>query len=659
LMTDRHHPIGSPAAEPGAEPTENMKDLLEAEAVGHLQLRRGEIIEGMVVGTDRDGILVDIGAKSEGVIPPNEMQSLRPEGAAAVSLGDKVLVFVLQPETPEGQIIVSLDRARGEKGWRLLQQYYEEATTFEGEVTGFNKGGLLVDVEGVHAFVPLSQLAGARFGRSSEEAGEKGLTSWVGKTLRVKVIEINRRRNRVILSERAAMQEWRTQQKERLLVELREGEIQRGKITSIRDFGIFVDLGGADGLVHLSELSWDRGKSPDEMFQVGDEVDVYILKIDQENKKIALSLRRAQPEQWEGLIDKYEVGQIVTGQITKLAPFGAFARIEGPLEGLIHISELVDRRVTHPHEVVKEGEILPLKIVRIERHRHRLGLSLKQARPQAEEMGYIFDESGSVLALPGQEGVQRPQAEGVVVPDEESMAALGAQLTPEVREQLAAEVAGEAEAEASEEAPEEAEAGVVSEEAPEEAAEETEEAPEEAAEETEEAPEEAAEETEEAPEEAAEETEEAPEEAAEEAEEAPEEAEAEASEEAPEEAAEETEEAPEEAEAEVSEEALEEAEAEVSEEAPEETEAEASEEALEEAEAEVSEEAPEETEAEASEEAPGEAEAEASEEAPEEAEAEASEEAPEETEAEASEEAPEEAEAAPSGETEPEEASEK
>jgi small subunit ribosomal protein S1 len=596
LITDPHHPIGSPAAEPGTETGENMEDLLEGEALGHPQLRRGDIIEGVVVGSDRDGILVDIGAKSEGVVPPNEMQSLRPEGAAALEPGDKVLIFVLHPETPEGQIIVSVDRARGEKGWRLLQQYYEEGTTFEGEVTGFNKGGLLVDVEGVHAFVPLSQLAGTRFVRSSDESGEKGLASWVGKTLRIKVIEINRRRNRVILSERAAMQEWRAQQKERLLGELREGEIQRGKITSIREFGIFVDLGGADGLVHLSELSWDRGKSPDEMFQVGDEVDVYILKVDQENKKIALSLRRAQPEQWEGLIDKYEVGQIVTGQVTKLAPFGAFARIEGPLEGLIHISELVDRRVGHPQEVVKEGDTLPLKIVRIERHRHRLGLSLKQARPQAEEMGYVFDENGGVAALPGQELAQRPQEEVAIGLDDESAAALGAQLTPEMREQL---VAGVAEEPPAEEAPEEA----VAEEAPEEPP--AEEAPEEAA--AEEAPEEAV--AEEAPEEAV--AEEAPEEAV--AEEAPEEA---VAEEAPEEAV--AEEVPEEA---------------VAEEAPEEA---------------VAEEVPEEA---AAEEAPEEA---VAEEAPEEA---AAEEVPEEA---VAEEAPEEAaaEEAPSGDAIPEEASE-
>jgi small subunit ribosomal protein S1 len=370
-----------------------MEALLEEESLGYPSLRRGEIIEGVVVGKDREGLLVDIGAKSEGIIPPNEMQSLRPDPAQIPQIGDKVLVYVLQPETAEGQIIVSIDRARGEKGWRLLQRYYEEATSFEGEVTGYNKGGLLVDVEGVQAFVPLSQLVGGRVERP-EEAGDRGLATWVGKSLRLKVIEINRRRNRVILSERAAVQEWRAAQKDRLLAELREGDIRRGRITSIREFGIFVDLGGADGLVHLSELSWDRSKAPEDMFRVGDEVDVFILKIDQEAKKIALSLRRAQPEQWEGLIDKYAVGQVVTGQVTKLAPFGAFARIEGPLEGLIHISELVDRRVTHPRDVVSEGDTLPLKIVRIERDRHRLGLSLKQVRPQAEQMGYVFDENG-------------------------------------------------------------------------------------------------------------------------------------------------------------------------------------------------------------------------------------------------------------------------
>jgi small subunit ribosomal protein S1 len=429
-----------------------MEALLEEESLGYPSLRRGDIIEGVVVGKDREGLLVDIGAKSEGIIPPNEMQSLRPDPSQVPQIGDKVLVYVLQPETAEGQIIVSIDRARGEKGWRLLQRYYEEATSFEGDVTGYNKGGLLVDVEGVQAFVPLSQLVGGRVERP-EEAGERGLATWVGKSLRLKVIEINRRRNRVILSERAAVQEWRAAQKDRLLAELREGDIRRGRITSIREFGIFVDLGGADGLVHLSELSWDRSKAPEDMFRVGDEVDVFILKIDQDAKKIALSLRRAQPEQWEGLIDKYAVGQVVTGQVTKLAPFGAFARIEGPLEGLIHISELVDRRVTHPRDVVREGDVLPLKIVRIERDRHRLGLSLKQVRPQAEQMGYVFDENGSVVGGPGQE-VRTPPP---VIEEEEVPEAPVAQvieeeeeLSGELRHQLSQAVVDELEARVAE-----------------------------------------------------------------------------------------------------------------------------------------------------------------------------------------------------------------
>ena len=250
-------------------------------------------------------------------------------------------------------------------------------------MTGYNKGGLLVNVEGVHAFVPLSQVVGVR----PDAEGEGGLASAVGKQLRLKVIEINRRRNRVILSERAALQEWRSQQKDRLLAELKEGEIRKGRVSSVRSFGVFIDLGGADGLAHLSEVSWDRNKSPEEMYHVGDEVDVYVMKVDPETKKIALSLRRAQPEEWDLIVDKYQVGRVVPGMVTKLVTFGAFARIEGPVEGLIHVSELVDRRIAHPKEVVREGDLLPLKIVRIERDRHRLGLSLREARDEGEQHG--------------------------------------------------------------------------------------------------------------------------------------------------------------------------------------------------------------------------------------------------------------------------------
>lgn len=376
-----------------------MESLLDDQSLDYRTLRRGDVIEGQVMGSDRDGVLVDIGSKSEGIIPPGEMHSLGAEGASRLKPGDKVLVYVLQPESAEGQIILSLDRARGERGWRVLQQRFEEGESFEAEVSGYNKGGLLVNVEGVNAFVPLSQVVGARPERAEDE-GENALLQSVGRKLRVKVIEINRRRNRVILSERAALQEWRSQQKDRLLSELKEGEIRRGRITSVRSFGVFIDLGGADGLAHLSELSWDRDRTPEEIYRVGDEVDAYVMKVDPETKKIGLSLRRAQPQRWEEIVDRYQIGEVVAGKVTKLVTFGAFARIDGPVEGLIHVSELVDRRITHPREVVKEGDILPLRIVRIERDRHRLGLSLRAARDEAERVGWEFNNDGSIAYVP-------------------------------------------------------------------------------------------------------------------------------------------------------------------------------------------------------------------------------------------------------------------
>lgn len=396
-----------PSSESGGNTSEGYQDmatLLEAESLEYKSLRRGEILEGVVVDAGRDGMVVDVGTKSEGIIPPSEMHSLGPSTENWPNPGDRILVYVMQPETPEGQVLLSLDRARGERGWRVLQQRFEDGESFQAQVGGYNKGGLLVNVEGVHAFIPFSQSVSAQpppeeEGKESEAPPE----AVVGRTLLVKVIEINRARNRVILSERAAMQDWRALQKDRLLDELAEGEVRKGRVSSIRSFGVFVDLGGADGLAHLSELSWERDKSPEELYHIGQEVDVYVMKVDMEAKKIALSIRRAQPEQWEQIVDKYTVGQIVTGAITKLVTFGAFARIEGPVEGLVHVSELVNRRIAHPREVVKEGDVVPLKIVRIERDRQRLGLSLRQARDEAEEMGFVFGKDGQVVGLPGGE----------------------------------------------------------------------------------------------------------------------------------------------------------------------------------------------------------------------------------------------------------------
>jgi len=225
-----------------------------------------------------------------------------------------------------------------------------------------------------------------RRGGTEEEVEEK-LRSMRGQTLYLKVIEMNRRRNRLILSERAALQERRAREKDRLLSELQPGDTRNGTVSSICDFGAFVDLGGADGLVHLSELSWGQVSHPSQVVKVGDKVDVYVVGVDRDNKKIALSLKRLQGEPWSRVNDKYQVGQVVNGKITKLAAFGAFAEIEPGIEGLIHISELSEDRITHPKQVVREGDELPLKIIRIEPARHRLGLSLRQV----EEEPYDFE----------------------------------------------------------------------------------------------------------------------------------------------------------------------------------------------------------------------------------------------------------------------------
>jgi len=434
-----------------SEGYQDMATLLEAESKEYKSLRRGDILEGVVVGSDRDGMVVDVGTKSEGIVPPSEMHSLGPNVETWPGSGERVLVYVMQPETPEGQVLLSLDRARGEKGWRILQQRFEEGESFEVQISGYNKGGLLVNVEGVHGFIPFSQSVSAQSPAEGEEKeSEAPPEAVVGRTLLVKVIEINRARNRVILSERAALQDWRAIQKDRLLEELQEGEIRKGRISSIRSFGVFVDMGGADGLAHLSELSWERDKTPEEQYHVGQEVDVYVMKVDQEAKKIALSIRRAQPERWEEIVDKYTVGQIVTGTITKLVTFGAFARIEGPVEGLIHVSELVNRRIAHPREVVKEGDVAPLKIVRIERDRQRLGLSLRQAHDEAEDLGFVFDKDGRVVGLPGGVPQKGAKAEGEEAAEAEAPEAATEEVAA-VEEEPIVEEAAELETAAAEE----------------------------------------------------------------------------------------------------------------------------------------------------------------------------------------------------------------
>ena len=368
-----------------------MEQFLSDPSHDYKTLKYGDVMEGIIMHLDRDEILVDIGSKAEGIVPAKEYSSLSTEEKDKLEVGENILVFVVQPENPEGHPVVSIDRARQEKSWRKLQEIHEANEVIEAEVTNYNKGGLLVNLDGVRGFVPASQVSEIRGGDESSKQAD--MARLIGSSLPLKVIEINRHRNRLILSERQAIQERRDVMKERLIGELKEGEVRKGRVSSICDFGAFVDIGGADGLVHLSELSWSRVRHPSELLKIGEEVDVYVLGINAQEKKIALSIKRTQAEPWSRVAASYEVGKLVRGTVTQLANFGAFARIEDGIEGLIHVSELADERIQHPKQVVTEAQELLLRIIRIDPQRRRMGLSLRRALDTPDdELVSVFGE---------------------------------------------------------------------------------------------------------------------------------------------------------------------------------------------------------------------------------------------------------------------------
>ena len=402
-----------PKEETSARPAEEMQSLMDNMERDYRSPQRGQVLEGIVVSLDKDGVLVDIGTKSEGIIPSHEVQAAQ-QLDGGLQVGDDVLVYVLQPEDKDGHVVLSLKRARAERGWRLIEKRHDENATIEAEVIDCNKGGLIVNDNGLRGFVPSSQVVGFRQSEGEKDGVDERLAAMVGRKISLKVLEINRRRNRLILSERAAMQEIRQRRKEELLNELQPGQLRHGRVSSVCDFGAFVDLGGADGLVHISELAWSPTSHPSEVVTVGQELDVQVISVDREKKKIALSLRRAQPEPWSTVAEHFRVGDEVQGRITKLASFGAFARIQDGIEGLIHISELSDARINHPKNVVKEGDVLTLKVIRVEPERRRLGLSLRQAT-QRQPVSVQEAVTGATEPENAQEAatsVAKPPAEG-------------------------------------------------------------------------------------------------------------------------------------------------------------------------------------------------------------------------------------------------------
>ncbi len=357
---------------------QNMETLLDQEGLQLDFPQREEIRTGVIASISESQILVSVGAKSEGMITGRELQAIAPEDLAAMKVGDEIPVLVLSAEDQNGDIILSFTRAQEQKGWVEVEKLLEESGSFDSHVEGFNKGGLIVPLYGLRGFVPASQLSISRRMGVTGDSPEARYTSMVGEPISVRVIEVDRKRRRLILSERAASTETRQSIKERVIDSLEEGKVYTGKVTSIADFGAFVNVNGADGLVHLSEISWERVAHPSEVLEVGQEVQVKVINIDHEKKRIGLSMRALQNDPWQHKVDQLKVGQLVEGVITRLAKFGAFARLEGDLEGLIHISEISETRIEHPKEKLKDGDVLTLRIIRIEPEQRRIGLSLRK-----------------------------------------------------------------------------------------------------------------------------------------------------------------------------------------------------------------------------------------------------------------------------------------
>ncbi len=338
----------------------------------------GDVVNGKVVRIDKDEVLVDIGYKSEGVIPSNELSIRKSvDPSDEVELGEEIDALVLTKEDAEGRLVLSKKRARFEKAWRRIEAAAESGEPVEGGVIEVVKGGLILDL-GVRGFLPASLVDIRRV---------HNLDEFMGQTLECKVIELNRSRNNVVLSRRAVLEEERKEVREQILDRLQPGQIVEGKISNIVDFGAFVDLDGIDGLIHISELSWSHVNHPSEVVAIGDDVRIKVLDIDRDRQRISLGLKQTQEDPWQRVVSTHRSGDVLEGTVTKVVAFGAFVEILPGVEGLVHISELADHHVESPSEVVEPGAKLNVKILEIDEERRRLSLSIKRVEGQNMPMG--------------------------------------------------------------------------------------------------------------------------------------------------------------------------------------------------------------------------------------------------------------------------------
>lgn len=332
-------------------------------------LKQGAIVEGRIAKIDPTGALIDIGYKSEGFIPHEEL-------SPGLKVGDKIKSMIEKLENKEGYVVLSKKNADFEDKWKEAFDAFRTKKTLQAKVSGAVKGGLVVDLGGVRGFIPASQVS---------KRPEDQLEGFVGKTLSVKVIEINRRQSKIVLSNKVGAIEKEKTDNEKLFKELEAGQIRKGKVKSLKTFGAFVDLGGIEGLIHLSELSWKRVKNPSDVLKVGQDIDVFVLGVDQVNRKVSLGLKQLQQDPWAVASEKYKQGQTVKVKVLRLAKFGAFVEVEEGLEGLIHISELSKEKIETPDQAVKPGDIVEAKILRIIPDEQKVGLSIKEVLIEKEK----------------------------------------------------------------------------------------------------------------------------------------------------------------------------------------------------------------------------------------------------------------------------------
>lgn len=355
----------------------------------------GDIRQGVIVAITQQGVIVDLGLKRDGLVPPSDLSKLEAEDRDALRVNDEVFVYIMNTDQPDS-LLASIHLAQMNQDWIQAEELQQNGNIIEAEIIGYNKGGAIVPFGRLRGFIPISHLVELSPGMSDRKRQQR-LAKLRGQKLPLKVIEVNRRRRRLVFSQREAQREWEEKRKEELLANLKEGDSLKGRVTGLRDFGIFVDIGGADGLVHISELAWHRVDHPREVVKVGDEIDVYVLKLDQGDQRISLSRKRLLANPWDTIDKRYKQNQLVEGRVTRLVDYGAFAELEPGVEGLLHVSQLSKTAVENVSEVVREGETHLLRVVSVDRDRQRIGLSLR-AVTAAEQIEWMAHREAAAAA---------------------------------------------------------------------------------------------------------------------------------------------------------------------------------------------------------------------------------------------------------------------